>query len=600
MTLKTRIIAYSHQEEREAEKRPLSFRLISRLFSFARPYRRQRFILIMLVIFRAIQLPCLAWAMGAIIGGPVTRMDTRGILLGTAGYGLLAFITQLVFRYRVLVAQNLGENVVADVRKNMFRHIQCLPMSFYHKTRLGRIISRFTSDTESVRQGVQDVLFVTMVQTGQMLIAAFFMIWYDKVLFLVVVAMAPMLWALNRYFHSRLSRVYRASQESFSRVTAALVESVNGIRVTQGYVREDLNADIFQELVTDHSRYNMDAARVAGTFIPLLELKSQLFVALILFIGGWRVMHGFSSVESLYQFLLMAGNFFAPIQGIGNQYNVALSAMAGAERVFNLMDTSPEWSDPPDAVAVSDCMGEVEFENVTFGYNPQKPVLHDINFVASPGQTVALVGHTGSGKSSIINLIAKFYLPTQGRLLIDGRDIRGINSESLHRKMGIVLQENFLFTGTVLDNIRVGKPDATREDVVRVAKELDCLDLIASLSDGFNTVVGEKGSGISLGQRQLICITRAMLANPRLLIMDEATSSVDTMTEARIQKAIERLLTNRTSFVVAHRLSTIRHADVVLVLEDGRIVETGTHEDLLKKGRLYADLYREFIRSAEA
>ncbi len=590
------LVAHVRKAEREAEARPLSIRLITRMLRHTRPYARRRNLLLLLVVIRAVQLPTLAWAIGAAMAGPISQFDRRGILLAAAGYGLLALFTQLTLRYRSWIALELGEHVISDLRIAMFKHLQRMPMAFFQRTSLGRIISRFSSDSEAMRNGIQNVLFVSMVNLGQMLIAGVYMLHYDWALFLLVVGMAPLIWLITRHFAGRLSAAYRAVQESFSRVTATLAESVSGIRVTQGFVREQTNAGLFHELVLDHSRYNLDAARTAGVFIPLLEFKTQLFIALVLFVGGWRVLNGTAHVEDLYHFVLMAGVFFGPIQILANQYNNAMAAMAGAERVFRLLDTAPDWTDPPEARDLPTVTGAVEFRDVTFGYDPARSVLHEISFAAEPGQTIALVGETGSGKSSIINLIAKFYLPTLGQVLIDGHDITGIASDALHRRLGIVLQENFLFTGTVMDNIRMGKAGATREQAIQAARRIDCLDLLAGLPDGLNTQVGERGGSISQGQRQLVCFARAMLADPRILILDEATSSVDGLTEARIQASLERLLADRTSFVVAHRLSTIRNADQVLVLAQGRIAERGTHGALLAANGIYTDLYRQFIR----
>ena len=581
---------------------PLHFGLIKRLFAYTRPYAAIRNWLIVLVIIRSFQLPLLAAAIGAIIDGPIRGGDAHGAMVGAGFYFFLAFSTQIIFHFRSRLALLLGERVVRDLRMQLFSHLQTMTMGFFHKWKTGRIISRLTADVDAVRVGVQDVLFVSLVQIGQMLVSALLMLYFDWVLFMVVLALVPVLWLINHRFRRLLSRSHRQIQESFSRVTATLSESVQGIRVTQGFARQDVNAGLFQDLVRDHSRYNMGLARVSGVFIPLLEFNSQAFIAAMLLVGGWQILQPepMSDVGNVIQFFFLATLFFSPIAILGNQYNAALSAMAGAERIFSLLDTRPEWRDDADAIALGPIRGRVAFDRVGFAYEPDRPVLEDIRFTAEPGQTIALVGHTGSGKSTIINLIARFYLPTHGRVLIDGHDLRRISGDSLHRQMGIVLQQNFLFTGTVIDNIRVGRPEATDAQVIEAARALGCLDLLEALPNGLYTVVGERGSGISLGQRQLICFTRAMLADPRIMILDEATSSVDTMTEARIQKALARLFQNRTSFVVAHRLSTIRHASCVLVLDAGRIIERGTHDELLTRGGIYADLYRQFIRATEA
>ncbi len=582
--------------DREPDARPLDFSLIRRLLTYTRPYATKRNWLLVSVVIRAIQLPCVAWVIGAVINGPIAHgAPLENVLAGALGLFVLALFTQVNFHFRQRLALELGEAVVHDLQQQIFSHVQQMPMSFFNRTKIGRIISRVTSDCEAMRIGVQDVLFVTLVGVGQMIVSAAFMLYYDVVMFGVVLAMTPVMWGLNRYFRKRLSRAYRDIQESFSRVTSTLAESVNGIRVTKGFVREELNGLLFGDLVRDHARYNMRAARRAGIFLPLLEFNSQFFIAALLLVGGFRVLNAQMTTADLIQFFFLANIFFNPIQMLGNQYNQALTAMAGAERVFTLLDTPPDWHDAADAVHLPPLRGKVEFHGVSFGYDPAVRVLHDIQFTAEPGQTIALVGHTGSGKTSIINLIARFYLPTEGSVLIDGCDTRDIAADSLHHQMGIVLQHNFLFTGTVLENIRVGRPDASDADVVDAARQLGCLDLIEGLAEGFQTAVGERGGKLSLGQRQLVCFARAMLADPRILILDEATSSVDTLTELRIQQALHKLLVGRTSFVVAHRLSTIRDADLVLVLDQGRIIERGKHAELIAHGGVYAGLSRQFL-----
>ncbi len=589
-------------DEDEEQFKPLEWGLIRRMFTYARPVKRKLNILLVLTVFRSAQLPALIWASATIISGPIARHDIGVLPWAVLGYALLALTTDAMFHWRQRYALEIGETVVNGLRAEIFAKMQRQPMSFFHRVKLGRIISRVTSDVESLRVGIQDVMFVSAIQFGQMLFTAIVMVRCDWVLFLIVAGLAPVLWSVNRHFRVRLSHLTRASQESFSRVTATLAESVNGIRVTQGFVRQETNAGLFRGLLADHSRYNMALARTSAKLTPLLELNSQFFVAILLLFGGWRVFEGAMTMDALITFFFLSNFFFSPIAVIGNQYNQALVAMAGAERVFRLIDTKPDWEDAPDAVALPAVSGtgvRVEFRKISFGYDPARPVLHDVDFTVEPGQTIALVGHTGSGKSSIINLAAKFYLPTHGELLIDGRDVRTITSHSLHRQMGMVQQQNFLFSGTVLDNIRLARPEATEEEVRAAARQLDCLDILDALPKGLHSEVGERGAGLSVGQRQLVCFTRALLADPRLVILDEATSSIDALTEARLQKALVTLLRGRTSFVVAHRLSTIRHADLVLVLDQGRVIERGTHAELLARGGHYAALYRQFVQVDE-
>ena len=584
-------------QSRGEEQRPLEFSVIRRLYQYTQPYAKLRNTLIFLVVTRAVLTPLVTWAIAAVISGPIARQDLHATTLGVVGFLVLAAVTEVGFVYRARYALRLGEAVVHDLRNEVYAHLLSLPMSFFKRTQVGRLIGRVTSDVDAVRLGVQDVAFVSTVQLGNLLVSALFMLYYDWKLFLVVLTMAPILWAMIRYFRSKLSAAYRAQQESFSRVTATLAESVNGIREIQGFVRQDVNGGLFGQLIYDHSKYNMGAARSSAVFLPLLEFNGQLFLAILLVVGGYQALGHEVELKALIQFLFLSNAFFSAIPNLGNQYNQALTAMAGAERVFALLDVVPDWADPVDAKVLPPIRGRVEFKDVSFGYLPGQLVLSGLNFVAEPGMTVALVGFTGSGKSSVVNLAAKLYLPNSGAVLIDGHDIRHVTSESLHQQIGSVTQDNFLFSGSVIENIRLARAGASDEEVRAAALALGVADLIEDLPGGFQAKVGEKGSGLSLGQRQVICFVRAMLADPRILILDEATSSVDALTEARLQGALAKLLRGRTSFVVAHRLSTIRHADLVLVLDRGQIVERGTHPELLARNGRYAQMYRQFVSS---
>ncbi|HMA93126.1 MAG TPA: ABC transporter ATP-binding protein, partial [Polyangiaceae bacterium] len=562
-------------------ERPLALATIRRLYSFTNPHRWVRSILVVLVLIRALQLPLLSWGIAKILSGSIAHRDLGGLWHGLLALLALVLVTEINFVYRMRLALQFGETVVCDLRSAIFGHLLKMPMSFFHRVPLGAILSRVTSDVDVIRVGIQDVVFVSTVQLLGMIIAGLLMVYYDWTLFLVVVAFVPIVWLMIRYFSGRIREAYREVQETYSRLTASIAESVNRVRVIQAFCREARNDEEFKKQVTLHARNNYQCAAESATFVPLLEMNGQVVLSLIIVLGGVQVLRGGVGLDSLVQFLFLSELFFGPIPILGRQYNQALSAMAGAERVFALLDTPPDWCDAPTAKVMPKIHGQLEFRDVHFGYAPNRDVLRGISFQVRQGQSVALVGETGSGKSTITRLVSKLFLPTAGQVLVDGHDLREISSESLHAQLASVPQDNFLFSGTVLDNIRFARPDASEAEVRTVAERLDVLDLIERMPAGFLTEVGEKGGNLSLGERQILCFVRAMLADPKILVLDEATSAIDAVTEARLQSAVQRLLVGRTSVIVAHRLSTILHSDQILVLSEGRIVERGRHAELL-------------------
>ena len=586
--------------------------LVRRLFAYTRPYRTRFYLNLGLTVLatasalvgpKLIQYGIdhfLAPALSGRESAAALSSAATGLAMVSAIYlvNLLVGWGLTVSQVRVAIA--IGQGTMNDLREAVFAHIQRLSLNYFDRTHQGRIIARADTDIDSLDRvltwGATQWLSSVITLVGVVVL----MFRYDWRLALAVCAVLPPLAWVTRWFHIRGREAYRRLRGTMSRLTAAMAENISGVRVVQAFGREAENLRRFGELHDDFTERWVNSARVFHTYMPMVNLLAGIATATVLGYGGWRVQQGALTVGELAAFVLYLGMFFGPIQTMGDLYNAMLSAAASAERIFGLLDTEPQVRDRPAALELPILEGEVTFENISFRYDTTPPdqwVLREVSFHAAAGQRIALVGHTGSGKTSIISLLARFYEAQQGRILLDGKYlIVEATLASLHRQLGLVTQENFLFTGTVMENLKFGRADATDAEVIAAAQKLGTHAVLERLSDGYQTKVGERGGNLSAGERQLITITRAMVAEPRILIFDEATSAVDPQTEQIIHHALEELFARRTSFVIAHRLSTVRHADQILVLDHGQIVERGTHEQLLAAGNVYARLHAEFVR----
>jgi ATP-binding cassette subfamily B protein len=488
----------------------------------------------------------------------------------------------------------VGERILADLRYNLFRHLQRLSLGFFERNRAGVIISRLTNDVEAIDQLVTDGVTSLVQNTLTLLGTAILLFVLDWRLALATLAVIPLMSVGTAIFRVRSARAYRAVRERLGLVTATLAEDIAGMRVVQAFTREQASIRNFRAVSERYRDSNMQTVVLNGLYFPFVDLLSTFALAIVLGYGGHLYFGGSVTLGTLFAFMLYVQNFFDPVQQLSQLYGTFLSATAALDKIMEVMDEKPEVVDAADAYALPTVAGDVAFDRVRFGYGNGPDVLHELDLEVPRGTTVALVGHTGAGKSTIAKLLARFYDPRDGRITIDGHDLRDVTQGSLRRQLGVVPQEGFLFAGTVTENIAFGRPDASPNEVVRAAQAVGAHDFILRLENGYETQLQERGSRLSLGQRQLIALARGLLADPRILILDEATSSVDIGTERKIEEALRLLLAGRTAFIIAHRLSTIRDADLIVVLEHGRVVERGTHDELLARRGLYTSLYGDW------
>ncbi len=569
---------------------------IRRLFGYLRPYWRSLSIVALLSLVGTL---C-SLAGPILIGQAIDEFIGTGNLTGLWGLVVVMALIYLlggvssVIEGQIMVV--VGQRFVSELRSLLFKHVQALSMAYHDHHPVGDLMSRVSNDTDAINQAISNGLidFTTNVLLlGGIMIAMFALNWQ---LALGTATLLPIMLAITAWITQYSRKAFRQVQTNLGNLNSVMEENIAGIRAVKAFAHEDAT---FQQFLATNTQYRQAGTRadiITAALGPMFSTMNILVIAAVALLGGWLALRGIVQVGVIATFVIYVRNFFQPMRAIAMLYNQLQSALAGAERIFVVLDAEPSVQDMPDAPPLPRVQGAVTFDHVSFEYQPDKPVLIDVNLVAKPGQTIALVGPTGAGKTTIISLLSRFYDVTEGTISIDGYDIRRVQQASIRDQLGIVLQDTFLFSGTIMENIRYGRLNATEDEIIAAATLANADRFIRLLPQGYQTIVSEQGHNFSHGQRQLLAIARAVLADPRILILDEATSSVDTRTEVHIQEALLRLLEGRTAFVIAHRLSTIRNADLVLVVNDHRVIERGTHDELVALKGFYHDLYMSQFR----
>ncbi len=570
------------------------------LLVLLRPYRART-----LLMFAAL----LAGTAAALAPPPLAKLAIdNGIVPGdltTLTWVVVAFLVSALVYWGATYVQTylvgwVGQRVLQDLRIQLFAHLQTLSVGFYSRRQAGVLISRLTNDVQALDQLVSDGVVTLFGSTLTLLGTAVILLVLDLELALLTFLVFPLLALGSLAFRIVSANAYRATREKVAAITAYLQETLSGIRVVRTFAQEPRHLERFDELNEDNYEANMKTVHLNAAYFPAVELLSAVATAGILVYGGMQAIDGEVTIGVLVAFVAALNNFFDPIQSLSQFYTTYQAGMAALDKIFELLDEEPELSDKPDAVELGRIRGEIDFDDVTFAYGEGAPALSDVEMHVPPGQTVALVGATGAGKSTFAKLVARFYDPTSGRVLVDGHDLRDVTAHSLRSQMGVVPQEAFLFSGTIGENIAFGKPGATPEEIEAAARAVHAHGFIGALADGYETQIGERGIQLSAGQRQLVAFARALIAEPRILVLDEATANVDIHTEGLIEAGLRRLLAGRTAIVIAHRLSTIRTAGRIVVLDHGTIAEQGTHDELLAAEGAYWRLYRDWAEQAAA
>ncbi|MER8573450.1 ABC transporter ATP-binding protein/permease [Mesorhizobium sp. M1409] len=588
-----RAVVGSHRLEEEMFGRAFDKSILRRIWDFVHPYRAKVVVTIVaMLIFTGTQLLIPLIIRYAIDHGMNPAGSDRSAQLAAVGAFLSAILVNFAAGYmQETMDGKIAETVLFDIRRAMFGHLQKVSLSFMDKTEVGRLMSRLQGDVNSIQEFLETSVY-SLGDVALLFGIVFVMLWLDFRLGLLTLSVLPILVIVRIVWLPRARDAFMAAHETNSVVNGALAEAIHGVRTIQSMDRQQVNFILFDDRAHANLRTQLIAARYALVMVPIVDGLTGLALAAVIVVGGSMVVNSRIDVGVLVAYLFYIQRFFDPIRSLTLQYSIMQRAMASGKRLTDVLDVKIDVQDKPNAEVLSPEMdGSVEFRDVTFGYDPNRSVLKNVSFRVNPGETVALVGPSGSGKSSAMALVHRFYDVQQGQVLVGGHDVRDLTQESLGRQVAMVLQEPFLFTGTVFENIRYQKTEATRDKVIEAAKAVGAHDFVMSLADGYETQLGERGDNLSLGQRQLISFARALVADAKILVLDEATANIDSYTELQIQKALIKLLEGRTGLVIAHRLATIRGADRIIVLQNGQVVATGNHDELIAMGGLYSKLY---------
>ncbi|MCQ4085736.1 ABC transporter ATP-binding protein/permease [Saccharibacillus sp. JS10] len=588
---------FVYKDDDEIDK-AFNWKQFGRLFSYMRPYAKQMLpLIILMTILGTVTKLAVPYLTGVLAIDHAIKPGNLPLLYTVTASVLGLYLVQWIANvFRIKYTNLIGQRVIYDIRSSLFTHIQKLSFNFFDKRPAGSVLVRVTNDVNSLQDLFTNGAVNAMIDCVQLAGIMIILLLINWKLGLAVMITVPIMFFISTKLRQKIRLAWQDVRVKNSRINSHLNEAIQGIRVTQAYTQEKENMKFFDGMNTDSRKSWNRASTMNQGFGPLIEITGGVGSMILFWYGAFLIQQGEVTIGLLVTFANYVGNFWDPINRLGQMYNQLLVAMASSERIFEFLDEKPSIDDKPNAQTLPKIRGDVKLEKVVFEYEPGRQALKGIDIEAQAGQSIALVGHTGSGKSTIINLLSRFYDVTDGSVKIDGIDVRDAKLESLRAQIGIVLQDTFIFSGTIRENIRFGRLDATDEEIEAVTKAVKAHEFIEALPAGYDTEVEERGNALSMGQRQLLSFARALLADPRILILDEATASIDTETELRIQEALKVLLEGRTSFIVAHRLSTIRHADKIIVLDHGEIKEQGTHAELIRHGGIYNGLVEAQFR----